>query len=301
LVAAEVTRLTSFKAERALGEKEVSLVTSAATRAFERYGTSGQAFTLIELVISSALMAMILAAAYVCLRAGLASQDLVDAHQEVFQSARVAMALLTADLRGACVLSKKFEFVGMHRMLGDTRSDNVDFATHNYTPRHPRESDWCEVSYFLDKESQSGKLSLWRRRDPTPDDDPFSGGVKEEIAQGLRGLKLEYYDGFDWYEEWGDAEGNGKAATSLKEKTNLSGLPDAVRITLWFDPNPNRRPEQGGTKDGTNEPPLVFQTVARLNLAPAVANSSTSSGSQSTNAAPASPSPSAGGPPGGPQ
>jgi type II secretion system protein J len=255
--------------------KRASLVTSVA---------SGRcsAFTLIELTISTALMAMILGAAYVCMRAGLVSQQMVDARQDVFQSARVAMALLSADLRSACSLSRKFDFVGMHRMLGDIRADNLDFATHNYTPRHPRESDWCEVSYFLDKQPGSERFSLWRRRDPTPDDDPFSGGTREEIAQGLMGLKLEYYDGFDWYDEWGDTTGNGKAATSLKDKTNLSGLPEAVRVTLWFDPDPHRRDQAGSTAVSTNQP-LVFQTVARLNLAAAVADSSYGSASQSTN------------------
>jgi hypothetical protein len=38
-----------------------------------------------------------------------------------------------------------------------------------------------------------------------------------------------------------------------------------VRITLWLDANPRARTAQARTS--TNEPPLVFQTVARLNLA----------------------------------
>src|ERR1041385_8400656 len=103
------------------------------TRFADRKPVCRHAFTLIELVISTSLMAMILGAAYVCLRAGLTSQSLIDDRQEVFQSARVAMGLLSADLRSACSLSKKFDFVGMHRMMGEIRADNLDFATHNYT------------------------------------------------------------------------------------------------------------------------------------------------------------------------
>src|SRR5437867_11011083 len=64
------------------------------------------AFTLIELVISSALMALILVSAYLCLTSGLASRKLIESRAEAVQNARVAMALLSADLRCACPLSK---------------------------------------------------------------------------------------------------------------------------------------------------------------------------------------------------
>jgi type II secretion system protein J len=234
-------------------------------------------FTLVELVISAALMAGILASAYLCLRSGLSSQKLIESRTDVLQNARVAMTLMSADLRCACPLSKKFEFLGMQRMLGEVQADNLDFATHNFTPRREREGDFCEISYFLDKDLESGQFSLWRRRDSTPDDDPLSGGTREEIARGLRGLKFEYYDGFDWYNEWGDPEGRRKGEVSLIDHPNLAGLPEAVRITLWLDSNPSSN-RVAISKRVPTEPPLVFQTVARLNLA-AVSLRSNSSGS----------------------
>src|SRR5262249_35623568 len=223
----------------------------------------------------------ILASAYLCFRSGVASQKLIETRSDILQSARVALTLMSADLRCACPLSKKFEFIGMNRMLGEVEADNLDFATHHYTPRREREGDFCEISYFLDKDRDSGQFSLWRRRDATPDDDPLSGGTREEIARGLRGLKLEYYDGFDWYQEWGDPEGRRRGEVSLIDHPNLAGLPEAVRITLWFDPTPQTKRERG-SKKASLDPPLVFQTVARLNLA-AVSLTSTSSGS-ATNA-----------------
>ena len=222
-------------------------------------------FTLIELIISAALMTIILVGAYLCLSSGISSEKLIESRGEIVQSARVAMAILSADLRCACPLSKDLQFLGMDRMLGEVEADNLDFATHNYTPRRAGEGDFCEVSYFLDKEQESGKFSLWRRRDPAPDDELLSGGSREEIARGLAGLKFEYYDGYDWYDEWGDLEGRGKAQTSWRYQPNLSGMPEAVRITLSFDPS-SRSSAQSKDKD-TTEPPLVFETVTRLNLA----------------------------------
>src|SRR5258705_5337893 len=138
-------------------------------------------FTLVELIISVSLMALILVSGYMCLNSGFASQKLIESRADAVQSARVAMTIMSADLRSACVLSKEFQFLGMHRMLGHVDADNLDFGTHNYTPRRSGEGDFCEVSYFVAPEPQSGKLSIWRRRDPTPDDEPLSGGSREEI------------------------------------------------------------------------------------------------------------------------
>jgi hypothetical protein len=238
------------------------------------------AFTLIELIISGALMALILTSAYLCLNAGYSSQKIIDPRVDAFQTARVAVALMSADLRSACPLSKDFEFVGMPRMLGEVEADNLDFATHHYTPRRPREGDYCQVSYFLDRDPQSGEGRLWRRRNPTIALDPFSGGSREKIADDVLGLKLEYYDGLDWYDSWGDAEGNGKQQSSLLQPGNVSGLPEAVRITLMIDSAPSRA-GAGTTEMKTNAAPLVFQTVVRLNLADAAQSGSTGAGSSS--------------------
>src|SRR6185295_1963102 len=142
------------------------------------------------------------------------------------------------------------------------------FGTHNYTPRRPGEGDFCEVSYFLNQDPETGGYVLWRRRDPTPDDEPLSGGIREEIVRGVRGLRFEYYDGIVWYDEWGSPTSRGKKEKSaLKEKPNVAGMPEAVRITLWIEPasrNSSHKPP-GDADDA--EPPLKFQTVARLNLA----------------------------------
>lgn len=243
------------------------------------------AFTLIELVVSAALMSMILTSAYLCLHSAVVSQKLIESRDDVLQNARVAMARITADLRSACTLTTNYEFLGMSRLLGEVQADNLDFATRNFSPRQTNEADWCEVSYFLQPDRQSGKFSLWRRRDATPDDDPLSGGSREEIARGLRGLKFEYYDGFDWFADWGDPEGRRKTRDPLTDPTNISGLPEAVRVTMWFDSGSASKakpPEEPSKEKSETEPPMVFQTVARLNLASAL--QSTAASSPSNNA-----------------
>lgn len=211
-------------------------------------------------------MALILTAAYLCLNAGIAGRKLVEPRADIFQNARVAMALLTADLRNACPLSKDYAFLGMKRMIGAAEADNLDFATHNHTPRHQGEGDYCEESYYLDQDPATGRFSLWRRRNPRLAPDPLSGGSREEIVRGLMGARFEYFDGEEWYDNWGEIEGRAKAENSNRDHPNLEGMPEAVRITLVFDsdartkrPAPANRNESGA--------PMVFQTVVRLELA----------------------------------
>ena len=87
-----------------------------------------------------------------------------------------------------------------------------------------------------------------------------------------------------WYESWGEVDRRSKAQTSRREHYNLEGMPQAVRITLLFDPNPKTKPvdlsgtaaTSAATEESATEPPLVFQTVARLNLAMALQNASSS-------------------------
>lgn len=246
------------------------------------------AFTLIELMISAALAALIITAGYLCLSSAIATQKMIEPRVELFQNARVAMNLISADLRSACPLSTNYEFLGTPRMLGTIEADNLDFATHNYTPQHEREADFCEISYFLDRDPKSGQFVLWRRRNPTIAPDPLEGGRREEIARGLREMRFEYYDGFDWYDSWGDLDGKIRAKGSRKAQPNLYGMPTAVRMTLVFDPDPKAKvamsPDGTPEETTTKERPLVFQTVTYLELAAAAQLSS--SGGGATNSPP---------------
>jgi prepilin-type N-terminal cleavage/methylation domain-containing protein len=244
--------------------------------------SANDAFTLIEVVISAALMALILTGAYLCLSACLSSQREMTPRLEAIQNARVAMALMTADLRASCPLDPDEQFLGMPRMLGDAPADNLDFATHNYTPRRTGEGDFCEESFFVARDAETRQLCLWRRRNPTLALDPLSGGTREQIATGVLGLRFEYFDGFDWYDSWGDTTRNGKKQTSNRSQPNLEGMPEAVRITLWLNAGPQGMVQAGTTSNEKPESaktqvPMMFQTVARLNLGGASQSSSSSS------------------------
>jgi prepilin-type N-terminal cleavage/methylation domain-containing protein len=222
-------------------------------------------FTMIEVIVSTALMSVILSAGYFCFLSGTASQKIIESRREMIQSARVAMAIISADLRSAYPLSKEKDLVGMDRILDGIHADNIDFATLNYQPRAPGEGDFCEVSYFVRKEEVSGSFSLCRRRDPGLDPEPFSGGEVDVIARGIEGLQLTYYDGFEWFDEWGDPRNTKRGEITWLDPNNLSGMPEAVQITIKLVPDAD--PSRDANLDqGSDEPALVFETVARLDL-----------------------------------
>lgn len=238
------------------------------------------AFTLIEVVIGSSLMSLILVSGYLLFSASIETRKTMEPRLEVVQSARVAMAMVASDLRSACPLDRNFAFLGMHRTMGDQIADNLDFATHNYTPQRPGEGDYCQISYYLDENPATKQLSLWRRRNPAIAPDSLSGGSKEEIAAGLAGLRFEYSDGLEWFDDWGDTSTGGKRQTSEKAAANLSGMPKAVRITMWFYDLQSVRPaDLPASTNGASGPTLKFQTVARLNLAESSNSASSGSGS----------------------
>ena len=220
------------------------------------------AFTLIELVISAALMAVILTGAYACLRAGFSGQRIIEPRSDALQQARVALDRITADLRAACPFPQGSAFLGVRRMIGKTDADNLDFATHHFIPRNPGEADFCEESLFVERDAKTGQFTLWRRRNPAIAFDPLSGGSREAMATGLSGFRLEYFDGYDWYDSWGEMA-TGTTKSQLKsDKPNSSGMPEAVRISLALESSPiDSKPDSASTPSV-----LVFQTVARLNL-----------------------------------
>jgi prepilin-type N-terminal cleavage/methylation domain-containing protein len=229
-----------------------------------RSGARGQGgFTLFEVIISVSLMAVVLGTAYACLNAGFSTQRLITPRADALQKARVALDLITRDLRCACLLPGGTDFIGFERRIGDAPADNLDFATHNYSPARPGEGDYCEVSFFLDGDPATGQLSLWRRVNPMIGMDPLSGGRRQELVTGVCGLRFEYYDGYEWFSAWGDATRRAKRELSSRSASNLSGLPAAVRISLMLETEKRR----GDANRSEREPPLVFQSVTRLALA----------------------------------
>lgn len=232
-------------------------------------------FTLVELLISVSLMSGVLAASYICLQAALTSRSLVEDRSDAIQTGRVIMNLIATDLRAAHRISDQHTILGLDRTLEGIEADNIDFVTRHHQPKLPVEADFCETSYFVIKNPETARFVLLRRQDPLPDDEPIAGGQREVLVEDVLGLKFEYYDGWDWYNDWGDAktpEETTEAETaSLLSAAGRRGFPDAIRISLLLPESAKRElpnPDTEFSSESPLTPPgaLLFQTIVRLNL-----------------------------------
>ena len=133
-------------------------------------------------------------------------------------------------------------FVGQ----GSRDFDRIDFSAfaHLRIEKEAKESDQCEIGYFVVKDPNvAGKMDLVRREQTPIDLDPLRGGVVNLLAENVESLDIRYLDPMTglWTETW--------------DTTQISGqpgrLPLEVRITLTM-------------KELKTEPAYVYTTKVML-------------------------------------
>lgn len=167
---------------------------------------SKKAFTLIEMLVTVVLLSMILSMCYAILFATLESKEKVEGLVESGKIAQGVLQVMIRDLEGCYLYEQSQPLVG-EKKLGDPKltflswiSDSTSVGIKN-------------VQYVLKKRSdgQQDQYTLFRGL--------ALAGAKEftyqEIYDQINKLKVEYWKGADWVDEW-------------KEKTP----PKAVKITL---------------------------------------------------------------------
>ncbi len=233
-------------------------------------------FTLIELMIATALSTLILGAAYAAFQAVMSLQSGVESRSDLLQRGRVVCDLIARDLRHTAPAPEDAPFVGRVFETEGYSATQVHFTSHHWTPVLPGERDLCEVSYFVRKDPVTQEIALFRRRDPSPDEDPQSGGLIERLTTQVVAFQLDYFDGSTWSSEWGEEELEDALLTSETEETEEqstpalsfgnAGIPEAVMIRLAL----GERPEPDGRETRPNKlraEPVIVSCVVRLPLA----------------------------------
>jgi len=197
-------------------------------------------FTLVELLLSTAIFSVIIGVAYAVFSAGLDLQEKADRRLLRLQSARFALARITEDLQSAALFGKAetFLFEGVDGQDENGRADDsLDFLSLSNVSRREglTASDQCEVGYLIYADPASGTSILYRRLDATVDEDVTEGGTYQELAEGVVSLDIEYYDGLAWQESFESDE----------------ELPERVRVTLGF-------------ADSADVPVVEYRAVVRL-------------------------------------
>jgi general secretion pathway protein J len=143
---------------------------------------------------------------------------------------------------------QKTQFKGVSGMPGD-RVDFTSFA-HNRLDRDSRESDQCEISYYLTPNPEKpGVVDLVRRESSMLDLYPERGGRIEVLATDVDLFDLTYLEPMtiQWLESW----------DSTQSTAQIGRLPTQVSITLVLN---------GGRRSSRSRQQAPIRLVTKVSL-----------------------------------
>ncbi len=189
-----------------------------------------EGFTLLEVLVSMAILVIIMAALYSAYTTNVEAIQIARQNGEVHQTARIVLDRMTKDLQSALIQGSvpsekiKLGLVGQDREIDGRRADRVDFTTVTHlslTEKGPA-SDLCEIGYLIDEDEEGKSLVLLRRDDPSVDEDFTAGGSLLELARNVLEFNLTYQDSAgEESEAWNTLEGSPGA-----------GLPVLIKVRL---------------------------------------------------------------------
>ncbi len=221
-------------------------------------------FTLIEIVVAVAILALIGVLTFQTIATALDARDWLEKDDDSNQSARIAMDRLHRDFELAW-LTPNIQAVNTFKTIFVAKDENPDtiwFTTlsHRRLHRDARECDETEVTYWTeDDPTHDDALVLLRREAPRIDQEPEKGGPILPLAYGVKTFNVRYLDPTtnEWKDEW-DTTG---AETPYR-------LPRAVRLVLeMLAPDPDD-PEREITRTYASTVILAYGPTITRNLVP---------------------------------
>lgn len=176
-------------------------------------------FTLLELLVATAIFAIVVAATAALFDSSRAVSSRAEARARIFQAARAALRAIEQDVRGAVMSGSAFDtgFVGTEGGSPDQPMDTIEIVSINAHPGETTEKkiDLSKVTYWVEE----GR-GLLREREKILT--PVVVNAKrdenvEEVAAEIAYLNLRYYDA-DWRDGW-------DSRTQYK-------LPKAIEVTV---------------------------------------------------------------------
>ena len=190
-------------------------------------------FTLLEVLIATAIMAGIVSVIYSSFFTASRNVEQAERIRDESDLVRTLVAKLSSDIANAYVNGGMNPLTVFYGKMGQpgTGSDNSGNATRydelylttltNWRRPGTPETDLCEVGYyFKQKPDGSGYLMMRReKRQLTIEVPALEGGVEYELTDRVKGLQFQYYNGTTWVNEWPSG----------------TTLPSVVQISLLLD------------------------------------------------------------------
>ncbi len=186
-------------------------------------------FTLIEVLLSIAILASVVAVVYASFSTAGQSVKAAEAVREETDTARVLLARLSDDITNAYI--RGFSNINIAGFVGKKEEVEIDGVKHrldslflttltNWRRPETKEMELWEVGYlFKEKVEGNGYILVRREKRELKKDIPFmEGGDEYELTDRVQQLQMRYHDGNKWMDEW----------------NNRSALPKRVEIMLTF-------------------------------------------------------------------
>lgn len=191
---------------------------------------SHSGFTLLEIMVAVAILAMISVLSWQSMILMMNSQEQSEGRDTQIHALRVTYDKFFTDFSQAFLVGtahKGIKQSSLPAFSGD--QDNVNFATFSARRYFPgaKGSDQAEVGYFLESNPDDTTTSiLMRRESDWVDDKPEEGGKAYPLLEDIKQIQFDYYDPKrkEWRPEWD--------STQL---TNHDRLPRAVRISITLE------------------------------------------------------------------
>lgn len=179
-------------------------------------------FTLVELLAATVIGVLVIIAAIVTSRSVSQSRRTARYYSDMMAQGRYALDYIRDDLANFSWSSdrEKMLFVGTQGGTIQQPMDQLKLYVVSNRPLKARmgESGIYEVEYGLNVNKGTQESSLLRRCAIVTD--PAQGnpsGMLVQIAEQVRSLKLEYFDGTNWQRQW---------------QSRRSGLPRLIRVSI---------------------------------------------------------------------
>ena len=238
-------------------------------RRLRRLRRFASGFTLLEVLISIAILAFITSLLFGAFSSLKRSKDGLSRVQDRQREGRLAMVRITRELQSAYLSAhiplnqalavQKTIFKSEHGSPAD-RLDFTAFANRRLD-KNSHTSDQCELSYFGSPNPDgSNTTDLVRRIDTELDLEPTKGGRIEVLASDIDLFDLQYLDAQtgQWQDSWDTTQSTGQP----------DRLPMQVRVTLVLNGGARSAAERGRgtiklvTKVGLSMlQPLTFATL----------------------------------------
>ncbi|HOO70945.1 MAG TPA: type II secretion system protein GspJ [Spirochaetota bacterium] len=172
-----------------------------------------QGFTLIEIVVASAIASMIMLMVYSAYRSTLTSIKDMTGYAEMYENVNLAISKIDRDLSNCYYKKDNKKICFICEAEGD--NSRINFVTVSYnefamlgTPQDPyHRSDVHEVGYYLKEDAEyPGVFFLIIREENHYDDDPENGGTESILLENVISLQFQFKAGNDWDDTWDSRE-----------------------------------------------------------------------------------------------